>query len=650
MSIIQKVGIAAIVKNEAPYLLEWIAYHREIGVTKFFIADNNSDDGTSEILDDLQSLKILKKIDFPHVPGSPPQIPAYAELIAQFGGEVDWLAFIDADEFLVLDKDISTISEMMMKFDVLPDVGSVAVNWAVYGSSGLVHQSPGLVIERFQCRGEQEWQPNRHYKSIVKPSSVVGMGDNPHYFLLKPDYSTLHVDGASVEDQGRVKGISQRVVWDGLRLNHYVIKSKDEFVHKKKARGRATTTTQVRDDNFFIAHDRNDIIDPVGEEMILNVNKAIDNLKRALSKNSLISSEKIIEIGRKLGKKAQFFRNGEEGYTKARSTIDSAQFDGENLTVKGWCVLPSGDQVPHLWLKIEDELIPLASIDRIIRPDVVKAIPGIKSDLVGYSIQIHLTELPTSFHAGDTVGMVGGEDKDTPFFLLGSQIPASSPKTGSPIPSYERGHDVFDEISGLKPRPKLGLLFDVGANIGQTVRRMRSRFPNAKIVAFEPVGSTFGSLVENVGSDPKVECHNIAVTKSGESFVFIENEPFSVDNRVLSDAVGSGKAEKVPCISGDEFCSRAGIEHIDFLKIDTEGHEIDVISGFQRMLRERKISFIQTEVGMNKGNKKHIYLSNIISYMEDFGYNIFGIYEQVRELDNGTPLRRADIVFASPLV
>jgi hypothetical protein len=140
------------------------------------------------------------------------------------------------------------------------------------------------------------------------------------------------------------------------------------------------------------------------------------------------------------------------------------------------------------------------------------------------------------------------------------------------------------------------------------------------------------------------------MTTAGKDFVFIENEPFSVDNKIIADSSGSGKVDRVRCISGDEFCRQAGIKHIDFLKIDTEGHEVDVISGFLQMLKKRKISFIQLEVGMNVENKKHANWRNISTYMEEIGYNIFGIYEQVRELGDGTPLRRADIVFVSPLV
>ena len=96
-------AVAAIVKNEAPYLLEWIAHHRNIGVERFFIADNNSNDGTTELLRELALHKIVDHIPYPGKPGTPPQVPAYRSIIEEFGDCVDWIAFIDADEFIVAD-------------------------------------------------------------------------------------------------------------------------------------------------------------------------------------------------------------------------------------------------------------------------------------------------------------------------------------------------------------------------------------------------------------------------------------------------------------------------------------------------------------------------------------------------------------------
>lgn len=93
-----KVGIAAIFKNEAPYVIEWLAHHRLMGISRFFIADNDSTDGTTELLEALQRCGYLNLIHSPTQPGVKPQMPAYMELMAQRGGEVDGIGIIDADK------------------------------------------------------------------------------------------------------------------------------------------------------------------------------------------------------------------------------------------------------------------------------------------------------------------------------------------------------------------------------------------------------------------------------------------------------------------------------------------------------------------------------------------------------------------------
>ena len=145
-------GVGAIFKNEGPYILEWIAFHRAVGVTRFFIADNASDDGSTELLAALDRAGIIRHIPFPGRPGEPPQLPAYVEILARFGAEADWIAFIDADEFLQPAPPDRSLLPALAGLDAAEGVGMVVVNWAVYGSGGADEAGPEPVIERFQGR------------------------------------------------------------------------------------------------------------------------------------------------------------------------------------------------------------------------------------------------------------------------------------------------------------------------------------------------------------------------------------------------------------------------------------------------------------------------------------------------------------------
>ena len=173
-----RLAIGAIFKNEGPYILEWVAYHRVLGIDRFFVADNASDDGSTELLAALDRAGILDHIPFPGTPGQPPQLPAYAEILRRHGEAADWIAFIDADEFLLPAPPLTSLRPVLATLDGLPGVRAVAVNWAAYGSAGAARAGSGLVIARFPARAPRDTLLNRHYKTILRPRAFAGVHEN----------------------------------------------------------------------------------------------------------------------------------------------------------------------------------------------------------------------------------------------------------------------------------------------------------------------------------------------------------------------------------------------------------------------------------------------------------------------------------------
>lgn len=273
-----RLAIAAIFKNEHPYILEWVAYHRALGVDSFFIADNNSDDGTTELLAALDAAGTVVHIPFPHIPDQPPQLAAYREIMRRHKDDADWFAFVDADEFLFPTDGAQSIRPLFQEINDDPSIGAVAVNWAIYGSSGHEHPDERLVIERFDARAPQAAGVNAHYKSIVRSSAWLDSGSNPHRFQLSTESTLVHANGTPVIDKDGSAGLSSVAVWDRLRLNHYVVKSRDEFTERKSPKGRADAIGRNRTAEFFALHDRNDAVDPMPQWALSKTEEALKQL------------------------------------------------------------------------------------------------------------------------------------------------------------------------------------------------------------------------------------------------------------------------------------------------------------------------------------------------------------------------------------
>jgi FkbM family methyltransferase len=159
---------------------------------------------------------------------------------------------------------------------------------------------------------------------------------------------------------------------------------------------------------------------------------------------------------------------------------------------------------------------------------------------------------------------------------------------------------VLKKSLGGIPRP---VIFDVGANVGKYSELLAREFPQARIFAFEPNENTFTQLAAKVGKS--VTCVNAgmgAEEKTEKIYTYSDNlasSHASIYGEVFRTFHKRDDLVEVEfqLTTLDLFCEREKVTGIDFLKIDTEGNELNVLTGGTKMLSEGKIKMIQFEFG-----------------------------------------------------
>gem|GEM_PF-278297 len=221
-------AIAAIVKNEGRYLQEWIEFHRLVGCTKFYIYDNSSTDNTRQILNFYAKKGVVDWVEWPHMNSwLNTQQLAYCHAIYKSRCQVQWLALIDADEFL-----FSPCPQDFVAFlEEYTDLPALIVYWDMFGTSGHKYRPKGLITENYTKRLDVRHPKNRYRplsKSIVQPHEVTAVS-NVHCFQTKV-WPVLGYD----ENRTPITRVADIHPQQRVRLHHYYTKSHQDWDNRMK--------------------------------------------------------------------------------------------------------------------------------------------------------------------------------------------------------------------------------------------------------------------------------------------------------------------------------------------------------------------------------------------------------------------------------
>ena len=172
----------------------------------------------------------------------------------------------------------------------------------------------------------------------------------------------------------------------------------------------------------------------------------------------------------------------------------------------------------------------------------------------------------------------------------------------SPEASGERA--VMKRLRGLSVRGRPLCVFDVGANKGQFAKVTETELASVphEVHAFEPGRHTFQCLAESLAGRSHIHLNNVALGKQiGEERLYYDHPGSglaSLTKRNLDHlGIDFAGSEMVRVDTVDEYCSRHGIAHIDLLKLDVEGHELEVLQGAAQILAAGRVSLLTFEFG-----------------------------------------------------
>lgn len=191
------------------------------------------------------------------------------------------------------------------------------------------------------------------------------------------------------------------------------------------------------------------------------------------------------------------------------------------------------------------------------------------------------------------------------------------------------GSDPYIDIRGLLrvPRP---IVFDVGANHGDTVRKFQKILPASVIHAFEPSPDVFRTLetstrgmkhvfLNNVALGSKIESRTLRIsTLSGMTSLL---EPGNDYWGEVSSSV------PVSVITLDQYCTEHQIDHVDVIKLDTQGFDVEVLRGGMKVLREGRIHLVLIEIIFNEIYEGCANPEEVLSFMRINGFRLVTLYQ-----------------------
>ena len=231
-----KIAICAILKDEHQYLDEWIKHHLSIGIDYIYLYEDNNSKPHNEICDKYDNVFLMLMRDFIDISKlwRKKQVHVYNNFIEKYKHEIDYVFFIDIDEFVMFEEGY----DMSSLINICNERGSVLLPWKFYGANGLIDNPHMNIVDTYIKECEMELPKHRHEMYIQSKTFAKideGCMENMHRYK--------HSELIIPYDSGDI----YHICW----INHYITKSWEEWCYRIFISGQITDLVRTLNEFFL---------------------------------------------------------------------------------------------------------------------------------------------------------------------------------------------------------------------------------------------------------------------------------------------------------------------------------------------------------------------------------------------------------------
>ena len=254
------------VRNEAAYLLEWLAHHKAVGFTDFLVFSNDCDDQTVALLNRLDELGHLAHVenDGPYDKGGIQFTAMKRADKHRLAKRADWILALDVDEFVNIHCGKGQLSDLL---EALPDADAITLTWRLFGNADQVRYLGERVTDRFTRAAPAimhwPWRASM-FKTLYRNSGTyrkigIHRPRSVRDTSMLDDYRWFDCVGRELTGDFKTKRVFSNYGQDNYKLaqlNHYPLGAMESYILKAD-RGRAVHSDQMLDLDYWVERNFN---------------------------------------------------------------------------------------------------------------------------------------------------------------------------------------------------------------------------------------------------------------------------------------------------------------------------------------------------------------------------------------------------------